>query len=153
MIYTVTLNPAMDCVMQLDDLVPGRTNRASGAFYSAGGKGINVSRVLRSLGTDSILTGFLAGFTGMEIERQLTEQRCKCDFVKLEEGCTRINVKIKGKEETEINGTGVKPQEEEVIRLMRKLEKAEKGDVIVLAGSIPKGLDPKIYEEIMKNAR
>ncbi len=152
MIYTVTLNPAMDCVMQLDEFVTGRTNRASGAFYSAGGKGVNVSLVLGALGIESIAEGFLAGFTGHEIQRQLNEKGISGDFVFLEKGSTRINVKIKGKEETELNGVGAEPEEKDTAVLMEKLRAAGEGDIVVLAGSIPKGMGTGIYADIMKQA-
>lgn len=150
MIYTVTLNPAIDCVMHLDKFNAGCTNRASGAFCIAGGKGVNVSQVLKSLGKESILLGFLAGFTGREIERQLTEKGCRCDFIMLPEGFTRINIKLNGSEETEINGTGAPISESDRERLFEKLKKLGRGDILVLAGSIPKGLSADIYSDIME---
>ncbi len=153
MIYTVTLNPAMDCVMQVDEFVTGRTNRASGAFCTPGGKGINVSLVLNALGIRSIATGFLAGFTGEEIKKQLKGQmRSGCNFVMLKKGCTRINVKVSSREETEINGAGVIPEKEELEKLLEKLSKTSHGDIVVLAGNIPKGIDAGIYADIMKKA-
>ena len=155
MIYTVTLNPAMDCVMQMDEFVTGRTNRASGAFCHPGGKGVNVSLVLHTLGIRNTATGFLAGFTGEEIRKQLRMKlkiKSSCDFEMLKKGCTRINVKVCGKEETEINGIGAIPEKEDIEQLFEKLSKAGSGDVVVLAGNIPKGIDAGIYAEIMKRA-
>lgn len=149
MIYTLTLNPAIDLVMQLEALKTGCTNRASGAFCLAGGKGVNVSQVLRELGRDSVLTGFAAGFTGEELVRQLREKGCNCDFVMLEKGFTRINVKLHAGEETEINSQGDEITDDEKSRLLRKLSALGNGDILVLAGSIPKGLGKGIYSEIM----
>lgn len=151
MIYTLTLNPAIDYVIKLDTLNTGCTNRASGNFCFAGGKGVNVSQVLKELGHESILTGFAAGFTGDELIRQLTENGCRCDFVRTQNGFTRINVKLKADEETEINGSSGEITAEENESLLRKLSALGEGDILVLAGSIPKGLDTGIYSGIMEN--
>lgn len=151
MIYTLTLNPAIDYVIKLDTLKTGCTNRASGTFCLAGGKGVNVSQVLMELGYESILTGFAAGFTGEELVRQLEEMGCRCDFVKPRKGFTRINVKLKAEDETEINGIGTDITDEEKESLLRKLSTLREGDVLVLAGSIPKSLSTGIYSEIMES--
>ena len=150
MIYTVTLNPAIDCIMQLDELHTGKTNRAAGAACQAGGKGINVSVMLRNLGIESTLLGFLAGFTGEEIRRLLTEQGCSCEFITVASGHSRINVKIKGETETEINGIGPTITQADAGKLMEQILALKSGDTLVLAGSIPSGISQNIYEEMMQ---
>ena len=150
MIYTVTFNPALDYVVRADKIEMGGTNRAASEQLLAGGKGINVSAVLKNLGTESVALGFTAGFTGTEIRRMAEAQGCKCDFIELPEGISRINVKLKSEEETEINGTGPDIPEESLNELFRKLDKLSEGDYLVLAGSIPKSLPDTIYMDIMK---
>lgn len=151
MIYTLTLNPAIDHVVRLSKLDLGETNRMQAESISAGGKGINVSKILRNLGEDSTALGYIAGFTGLEIERLLKEDDIDCDFIKLENGFTRINTKIKADIETEINGPGLDISEDDTKRLIDKLSQIQDGDYIFLSGSIPSSMDDGFYAEIMKN--
>ena len=150
MIYTVTFNPSLDYVMHLDEFVPGMTNRSSQESISCGGKGINVSIVLRNLGVESVALGFAAGFTGEEIIRGLKQHGCQADFIQLEQGLSRINVKFKGKNESEINANGPTIPPEAVEKLLCRLDQLEKDDILVLAGSIPSTLPDDIYQQIMK---
>lgn len=149
MIYTVTFNPSLDYIVRLDDFAAGRINRVNYEQVLAGGKGINVSIVLKNLGLDNTALGFLAGFTGEEIKSQLNDFGVASDFVQLEKGFSRINVKAKAKSETEINGQGPDISEEKREELFKKLDKLTNGDTLVLAGSIPKTLPDDIYENIM----
>lgn len=149
MIYTVTFNPAIDYVVRMERLIPGEINRSSAEEVQCGGKGINVSCVLTNLGVQNIALGFLAGFTGAAIETGLSNAGVKTDFIYLDEGLTRINVKIKAAEETEINGIGPSIGEEAIQRLFGKLDTLKEGDVLVLAGSIPSSLPSDIYETIL----
>lgn len=149
MIYTVTFNPSLDYVMQLERFQPGITNRSSGESISCGGKGINVSIVLKNLGVPSVALGFVAGFTGREIAASLEAEGCATDFIQLEEGLSRINVKLKGECESEINGNGPHIPQRAQDQLMEKLDRLEKGDLLVLAGSIPASLPNDIYQRIM----
>lgn len=151
MIYTLTLNPAIDHVVRLSKLDLGETNRMKAESINAGGKGINVSKILRNLGEDSTALGYIAGFTGFEIERLLKEDDIDCDFIKLENGFTRINTKIKADIETEINGPGLDISEDDTKRLIDKLSQIQDGDYIFLSGSIPSSMDDGFYAEIMKN--
>ncbi len=149
MIYTVTFNPAIDYVMHIDDLHTGKVNRSVREDIFFGGKGINVSVVLAQLGVESIALGFSAGFTGEAIEQGIREQGIDSDFVRLDSGNSRINVKIKSAAETEINGQGPEIPSEKIDELFCKLNKIVDGDVIVLAGSIPSSLPDDIYEKIL----
>ncbi|NMS89869.1 1-phosphofructokinase [Clostridioides difficile] len=149
MIYTVTLNPSIDYIVKLDKLKTGNTNRVNEEYVYPGGKGINVSRILKELGNDNISLGFISGFTGEYIIRTLEEKNLKTDFIKLKRGFTRINVKIKELEETEINGQGPNIDDEYIDLLYRKLDKLNQDDILILAGSIPSTLDEKLYENIM----
>ena len=149
MVYTVTFNPAIDYVVHTDELVVGRTNRSKSEEMYVGGKGINVSMVLAELGIRSKALGFVAGFTGRAIEDGAKEKGVETDFVHLESGCSRINVKIKSGEETELNGQGPKIPDKAIEKLLGKLDKLEDGDVLVLAGSIPGTLPSDIYEKIL----
>lgn len=149
MIYTVTFNPAMDYVVYLEEMVPGRLHRAVSERIYAGGKGINVSLVLARLGVRSRALGFVAGFTGRAIEERLREQGVETDLIRLEEGCSRINVKIRAAEETELNGQGPRIPERAVTELLEKLDRLERGDTLVLAGSIPGTLSEDMYERIL----
>lgn len=153
MIYTVTLSPSIDYVVKLNHLNTGNVNRVSSENIYPGGKGINVSRVLKTLGHDSIATGFISGFTGDFIENSLKQLDVKSDFIKLNEGFTRINVKIKSDEETEINGQGPHISEEELNELFSKLSKLNEDDILVLAGSIPSTLKEDLYERIMEKLK
>ncbi len=150
MIYTLTLNPAIDYVVQLDTLKIGCINRASDAFCLAGGKGVNVSQVLLELGVKSVLTGFAGGFTGQELVRQLEEKGCCCRFVELQSGFTRINIKLRAGRETEINSKGTPVEQQDMESLLCLLNELQNGDVLVMAGSLPKGLDSGIYARIME---
>jgi len=149
MVYTVTFNPAIDYVVHTDELVVGMTNRSKSEEMYVGGKGINVSMVLAELGIRSKALGFVAGFTGRAIEDGAKEKGVETDFVHLESGCSRINVKIKSGEETELNGQGPKIPDKAIEKLLGKLDKLEDGDVLVLAGSIPSTLPSDIYEKIL----
>lgn len=153
MIYTVTLNPSIDYVIKLDHLNNGSVNRVSEENVYPGGKGINVSRILKTLGYDNIATGFVSGFTGDFIINSLNELDIKSDFIKLESGFTRINVKIKSDEETEINGRGPHISEEKLNELFNKLDKLKEDDILILAGSIPSTLNENLYEVIMDKVK
>ena len=150
MIYTVTFNPAIDYVVRLDNpLQPGAVNRAAGEDCVLGGKGINVSGVLAQLGVESVALGFIAGETGAWLERGLTAQGLHTDFIWLENGMTRINVKIKAGQETELNGAGPNIPESAMQALEAKLDALQKDDVLILAGSIPACLPQSTYERLL----
>ncbi len=150
MIYTVTFNPALDYVIRLDKLELGETNRCHGEELYFGGKGVNVSLVLRELGKANTALGFVAGFTGTALEENLKEQGINTDFIHLKEGLTRINVKMKAEQETEINAQGPAIDEAAIAALFEKLHTLQKGDTLVLAGSIPATLPADIYEKILE---
>ena len=150
MVYTVTFNPAIDYVVRMDDLKLGEVNRASYEAMFFGGKGINVSIVLNELGIKSRTLGFTAGFTGEAIENGLRSMGIDADFVRLEKGNSRINVKIKANEETEINGQGPHIDDNALAALFEKLDNLKDGDTLILAGSIPNSLPSDIYEKIMQ---
>lgn len=149
MIYTVTFNPAIDYVVRMDEIIPGAVNRTRGEEVFYGGKGINVSVVMRNMGVENTALGFIAGFTGDAIEKYLTKSGVKTDFIKLNTGISRINVKIKAGEETEINGQGPEISDEAIGALMDKIDGLSAGDTLILAGSVPKSLPDDIYERIM----
>ena len=150
MIYTVTFNPSLDYVVQIENLTLGEVNRTSCEAIYPGGKGNNVSVVLANLGMKSRALGFIAGFTGDALEKMLTDFGCTTDFIRLKEGMTRINVKINASEESEINGQGPEITAEAIRELFEKLEQIQEGDILVLAGSIPNTLPEDIYERIME---
>lgn len=150
MIYTVTFNPALDYVVKLDCLKSGLVNRTKSEQLFAGGKGINVSAILAQLEIPSTALGFTAGFTGDFIESSLKSQNINTDFVKLPTGSSRINVKIKSPQETEINAAGPDIPDKCTDLLFRKLDKLKADDFLVLAGSIPPSLPNNMYERIMK---
>lgn len=150
MIYTITFNPALDYIVRVDDFKLGSVNRTSYEEIYAGGKGINVSIVLNNLGVESKVLGYIAGFTGDEIERKVKEFGCDSDFIKLHNGMSRINVKLKSSEESEINGQGPQVNNESLEELYKKLDFLKEDDILVLAGSIPSTLPKDIYESIMK---
>lgn len=150
MIYTVTFNPAIDYNIKVDNLLPGTVNRTSYEAIYYGGKGINVSIILNRLSVDNIAYGFIAGFTGKEIERGLNQCGIKTDFISLENGVSRINVKIKSVHETEINGQGPDIPQKAINELFEKLDSIKSGDILILAGSIPQTLPSDIYQQIME---
>lgn len=150
MIYTVTLNPSIDYVIKVDNLTKGKVNRVSEEHVYPGGKGINVTRILKSLDNDNIALGFVSGFTGDYIVNSLKDLNLKSEFIKVKEGFTRINVKIKSNEETEINGQGPKISEEELKEFYEIIDRLVDGDILILSGSIPSCLDEKLYEKIME---
>ena len=152
MIYTVTLNPSLDYIVRVENFKEGSVNRTNGETVLAGGKGVNVSLVLHRLGCDTTALGFLAGFTGKEIARQIRETGCPSDFIFLKQGFSRINVKLKSCEETEINGIGANVSYEDIALLLQKLEDACDEDILVLAGSVPKSLGDGIYRQLAEAA-
>ena len=149
MIYTVTFNPAIDYVVHFPELRPGEINRNESEEFQFGGKGINVSNVLRTLGFDTVALGFVAGFIGEGFEKGLAQMGLKTDLIRVKEGMTRINVKVKAAEETEINGIGPVITEADMERLYEKLDRIGPEDLLVLSGSIPKCLPGDTYERIM----
>lgn len=150
MIYTVTFNPSLDYVISLDGLEKGQINRTRQEHIYPGGKGINVSVILSNLGYSSVALGFEAGFTGKTLRELLDQFGCQTDFIHLDEGMTRINVKINAGEETEINGQGPAIPERAVEELYGKLDALQAGDYLVLAGSIPDCLPSDMYERILE---
>lgn len=151
MIYTVTFNPALDYVVRMDALIPGEVNRTAQEEIYFGGKGINVSTVLNELGEESIALGFIAGFTGDALAAGVGHLGVKTDFIKLPAGNTRINVKIKASQETEINAGGPPIPKEAFEALVQKLDRLEKDDVLCLSGSIPKSLEQNTYEVLLEH--
>ncbi|MCI8483194.1 MAG: 1-phosphofructokinase [Lachnospiraceae bacterium] len=149
MIYTVTFNPSLDYIVSVEDFTLGRVNRTTKELVYPGGKGVNVSLVLKNLGMENTALGFVAGFTGTEIERALTEWGCFTDFIWISEGMSRINMKLRSREESEINGQGPKISEKALEELYKKLNVMETGDVLVLAGSIPNSMPDSSYEQIL----
>lgn len=148
MIYTVTLNPSIDYVMEVENFTQGEVNRDQKDHKFPGGKGINVSRVLNQLEIDSKLLGFVGGFTGKFIEAKLKEEELALDFTEIIDD-SRINVKLRSTDETEINGHGPKITEEEVLNLKDKVRKVKTGDIVVLSGSIPDVLGPNFYQALI----
>ena len=149
MVYTVTFNPAIDYVIHVDELRTGSVNRSDREQMFRGGKGINVSIVLNELGVKSKALGFIAGFTGKAIEDGVRSKGVETDFVELPNGCSRINVKIKSSEETDINGNGPSIPAAALESLYEKLDALQDGDTLVLAGSIPSSLPSDVYEKIL----
>ncbi len=148
MIYTVTVNPALDYVLQLPEVKDGETNRSSDTQFLAGGKGINVSQILNQLGVDNTAWGFVGGFTGEELIRQLNVKKISSDFVRISDD-TRVNVKIHAQEETEINAAGPDITAQEVAALKSRLDDLEAGDVVVLSGSLAPSLPTDFYESLL----
>ncbi len=147
MIYTVTLNPSIDYIVEVDDIGLGKINRMKRENKFPGGKGINVSRVLKRLDVESIALGFVGGFTGDFIKNVLENERVTSDFVQVE-GDSRINIKLKSQLETEINGQGPAISEEKLDQFFYKLKQIKKGDYVVLAGNIPNTLPSDLYEQL-----
>jgi 1-phosphofructokinase len=152
-IYTITFNPAVDYVVYTDELQVGKVNRSKSEEIYFGGKGINVSMVLNELGIRSKAMGFVAGFTGAAIEKGLTDAGIETDFVHLNKGFTRINVKIKSHAETELNGQGPEIPTEKLDELFDRLDGIKDGDGVILAGSIPSYLPSDIYERILERLK
>lgn len=150
MIYTVTFNPSLDYIVAVDDFKPGYTNRTNFELLLPGGKGINVSTVLKNLGIASVALGFVAGFSGAEIVRKLAEMGVQNNFINLPNGFSRINLKLKNIDGTEINGQGPDIGEQELAELLQRLDKLTDGDVLFLSGSIPATLPNDIYQRIMQ---
>lgn len=153
MIYTVTFNPSLDYIVSVDDFRLGLTNRTDSELILPGGKGINVSTILNNLGIPSTALGFVAGFTGDEITKKVKELGISADFIPISEGISRINVKLKNIDGTEINGMGPEISPEKVEELMDKLNVLGAGDVLVLAGSIPSTMPADMYSRIMERLR
>lgn len=149
MIYTVTFNPSLDYIVSVDDFQVGRTNRTTSEMLLPGGKGINVSTVLRNLGVESTALGFVAGFTGEELERELKHMGVQSGLIRLDQGITRINLKLKNIEGTEINGQGPMIGKDEIAQLDERLGRLGQGDVLVLAGSIPASMPDDMYRRIL----
>lgn len=150
MIYTMTFNPSLDYIVSVNNFQLGMTNRTETELMLPGGKGINVSIVLKHLGLDSMALGFAAGFTGDEIIRRLEKIGINADFVKISDGISRINLKMKNIDGTEINGMGPKISSDKLEELLTQLNRLNDGDIIVLAGSIPKSIPNDIYSNILK---
>lgn len=150
MIYTVTFNPSLDYIVTVNDFRLGETNRTASEQMLPGGKGINVSTVLENLGFDNTALGFVAGFTGREIVSKVRELGFQSEFIELDEGWSRINIKMKDFDGTEINGQGPAISGAALQALLEKLDGLKEGDVLVLAGSIPASIPETIYAEIMK---
>ena len=151
MIYTVTFNPSIDYIVSMNHFALGKTNRTIEENMFPGGKGINVSTVLTNLGVENTALGFLAGFTGIEIERLTRERGILCNFIRLTEGVNRINVKLKDYDGTEINGLGPTVSSDKLQELIAQLKALNSTDTLVLAGSIPSSLPSDIYQQIMEN--
>ena len=153
MIYTVTFNPSLDYIVTVPGFTCGRTNRTVEEKIFPGGKGVNVSMVLKNLGIDSTALGFYAGFTGQELKRLMEQKGISAGFIPVEDGITRINVKIRGEEESEINGQGPAIGKAEIAKLYEKLDSLTDGDTLILAGSIPGVMPQTMYSDIMEHLK
>lgn len=154
MIYTITLNPALDYIIKLKELVPNEINTSESEYILPGGKGINVSIILKRLNVESVTLGFISGFTGKEIQKLVEKEKIQTDFINLEEGHSRINVKIlEDKKETAINSKGPLVDNKSIEKLYQKLSNLKENDILVLSGSIPKGIKEDIYEEICEKIK
>ena len=153
MVYTVTFNPSLDYFVGTDNFRLGITNRATSELLLPGGKGLNVSTVLSNLGIHNTAIYFSAGFVGDEITRRISRLGINTEEIKLEEGCSRINIKMRSVEGTEINASGPVISDKEVERLIQKLEQIEEGDILVLAGSIPSSMPETIYCDIIRKVK
>ncbi len=149
MIYTVTFNPSLDYIVSCDDFILGQTNRTTKEIIYPGGKGINVSIVLRNLGLDTTALGFLAGFTGGEIKRLILKEGIKNEMIEVNNGFSRINIKLRSSQESELNGMGPSIDEQSIKKLYQKLDNLTSDDILVLAGSIPSSMPSNIYSDIM----
>lgn len=148
MVYTITFNPALDYISQVDNFEIGKINRTKTEKILPGGKGLNVSMVLKNLGIESTAIGFIAGFTGDELQREIKSRGIKTEFIKVNNGITRINVKISSNVETALNGNGPQITAEDIDKLLSKVKQINKNDIVVLAGNIPKSIKKDIYEII-----
>ncbi|WOO37609.1 1-phosphofructokinase [Anaerocolumna sp. AGMB13020] len=153
MIYTVTLNPSLDYIVTVPVFTPGMVNRTTEEMLYPGGKGINVSLVLKNLGIESTAIGFIAGFTGEELTNRLRKYGICTEFIQVKEGLTRINVKVRSEQESEINGKGPLISKGELRLLFNFLETLQENDILVLGGSVPESIPSTLYMEIMKNLR
>ena len=153
MIYTVTFNPSLDYIVSVDNFTTGKVNRTTKEILFPGGKGINVSIVLNNLGMESTALGFIAGFTGEEIRRRLLDFQIKEKLISVPEGISRINVKLRSNEESEINGMGPQIDNNALGKFMEQLDQLTKEDTLVLAGSIPSVLPDTIYRDIMSRLK
>ena len=154
MIYTITLNPALDYIIKLKELVPNEINTSESEYILPGGKGINVSIILKRLDVESVTLGFISGFTGKEIQKLVEKEKIQTDFINLEEGHSRINVKIlEDEKETAINSKGPLVDNKSIENLYQKLNNLKENDILVLSGSIPKGIKEDIYEEICEKIK
>lgn len=151
MIYTLTLNPALDYVIQVDNFRTGQMNRIKEEHIYYGGKGINVSWILKQLQTPTCALGFVAGFTGKELEQGLLNQGIQTDFIQVETGMTRINVKMKSEDETEINGQGPYVTQKELVQLKEKIASLTQGDTLVVSGNVPSNLPNNTYQELLES--
>ena len=149
MIYTVTFNPSLDYIISVEDFQLGMTNRTTSEQIFPGGKGINVSIVLKNLGISNTALGFIAGFTGEEIKRNIEKIGCIAEFIEISRGNSRINVKLKSIDGTEINGQGPEITEVDLEKLFKKLDQLKEGDILVLAGSIPSSMPVSVYRDIL----
>ena len=150
MVYTVTFNPSLDYIVDVEDFRLGMTNRTCSEQMMAGGKGINVSIVLQNLGIENTALGFIAGFTGEEIRRQVAEMGIRAQFISIPEGISRINLKLRSIDGTEINGMGPSIGRAQLDALYEKLDTLTDKDTLVLAGSIPASMPSSIYCDIME---
>ena len=150
MIYTVTLNPSLDYFLSVEHFAIGKTNRSNEEVYRPGGKGINVSWVLHNLGLESTALGFLAGFTGQEIKRQMETTGIATDFIELPGGMSRLNVELKQMDATEINASGPILSEKNLEELRKKLSALTQGDILILSGSLPGSVTTDIYKDLME---
>ncbi len=151
MIYTITFNPAIDYIVEVDKFEKDEINRTKSELILPGGKGINVSIVLKNLEIESTALGFIAGFTGKEIEKRLKDSKINTDFIELEEGFSRINTKIVSDKETAVNGNGPSIKQTDIDKLLKQINNIKNGDILVLSGSIPKTISNKIYENICEH--
>ena len=150
MIYTVTFNPSLDYIVSVDHFKLGVVNRTSKEIIFPGGKGVNVSMVLNNMGLENTALGFRAGFTGEALDSLMKKKGINSDFIEVKEGLTRINVKLRSDEESEINGQGPLILKEDIDRLFEKLDRLKDGDILVLAGSIPDVMPGSMYMDIMR---
>lgn len=150
MVYTVTFNPSLDYVVSVDEFQAGKLNRVTEEYIFPGGKGINVSVVLSNLGVENTALGFVAGFIGEELKSKLKKDGVVTDFITVKDGNTRINVKVRGEQETEINGQGPLVSENELAQLIDKINSLTDEDILVVSGSVAKGVTQNIYADIVK---